>query len=118
MRLTTKPVTTPDTAYRKKKLEPTRPNWLGVNSRSFMIGAAASPITALSAKLISINRNRRRTITQAYFDGLCVLMCFLPFLDRRLLSAAKSAICMRGALPTHQAGIRTGRDLYPCTKLE
>src|ERR1700739_842956 len=79
-----KPVTTPDTAYRKKKLEPTRPNWLGVNPKSFMIGTAARPITALSAKLISINTNRRRTITQAYFDGLCVCTCFLPAHDCQL----------------------------------
>src|SRR6516162_7791981 len=41
-----------------------------------MIGTAAIPITALSAKLISINRNKRATMSHASFGvpGWCVLM--------------------------------------------
>src|SRR5271155_6237527 len=34
-----------------------------------MIGTAASPITALSAKLMTMNRNSRATIPQAPFCG-------------------------------------------------
>jgi len=63
-RLTMKPVTIAESENKRKKLEPTKPNWRGLSWSSCMIGTAAMPITALSAKLISINRNNRKTISQ------------------------------------------------------
>ena len=66
-RLTMKPVTIADTENSRKKLEPISPNWLGLSCSSCMIGTAAIPITALSAKLITMNRNSRATISQASF---------------------------------------------------
>jgi len=60
--------------------EPAKNLWFyeDTDAMSRIIGTAASPITALSAKLISMNRNRIRAITQAYFDGRCALICLLP----------------------------------------
>src|SRR5262249_22421850 len=66
-RLTMKPVTIAETENNRKKLDPIKPNWRGLSWSSFMIGTAAIPITALSAKLISMNRNNRATISQASF---------------------------------------------------
>src|SRR5271155_3410145 len=62
-----KPVTIAETENNRKKLEPINPNWRGLSWSSCMIGTAAIPITALSAKLISMNRNNRATISQAPF---------------------------------------------------
>jgi hypothetical protein len=64
-RLTIKPVTTAETANSRKKLEPSRPNSRGLRRSSSMIGTAAMPMTALSAKLITMNRNKSATISQA-----------------------------------------------------
>jgi len=64
-RLTIKSVTIAETENNKKKLEPTSPNWRGLSRSSCMIGTAAIPITALSAKLISMNRNSRATMSHA-----------------------------------------------------
>src|SRR5262249_14894235 len=61
-----KPVTIAESENKKKKLEPTKPNWRGLSWSSCMIGTAAIPITALSAKLISMNRNSRATMSQAF----------------------------------------------------
>src|SRR5471030_2099792 len=60
-----KPVTTAEIENRKKKLEPTRPNWLGERPSSCMIGTPARPMTVLSTKLISMKVKRRKTTTQA-----------------------------------------------------
>src|SRR5216683_383023 len=60
-----KPVTIAEIEKRKKKLEPTRPNWLGVRPSSCMIGTPARPMTVLSTKLISMKAKRRKTTTQA-----------------------------------------------------
>ena len=64
-RFTIKPVTIAESENKRKKLEPSKPNWRGLRLSSFMIGTAAMPITALSAKLISMNMNNRATISQA-----------------------------------------------------
>ena len=64
-RLTRTPVATDENANSKKKLEPINPNWRGLSSSSCIIGTAAIPITALSAKLITMNKNNRATISQA-----------------------------------------------------
>src|SRR5215831_1833373 len=64
-RLTIKPVTIAESENRRKKLEPIKPNSRGLRLSSFIIGTAAMPITALSAKLISMNRNNRAMISQA-----------------------------------------------------
>jgi len=50
-----------------------------------MIGTAAIPITALSAKLISMNRNNRATISQASF-GVPVWWVLVTTLDRTAVS--------------------------------
>src|SRR3984893_14940670 len=60
-----KPVMTAEMDNRKKKLEPTRPNSLGVRPSSCMIGTPARPMTVLSTKLISMKVKRRKTTTQA-----------------------------------------------------
>ena len=67
-RLTTKPVTTAEIEKSRKKLEPTIPNCFGVKLSSVMIGTPASPIMALSAKLISMKKNRRAMIFHAPFS--------------------------------------------------
>ena len=56
-----------ETENSRKKLEPISPNWLGLSLSSCIIGTAAIPITALSAKLITMNRNSRATISQVSF---------------------------------------------------
>jgi len=53
-RLATKPTKMAERQNRKKKLDPTSSNCFGVSARSCMIGTAARPRTALSAKLINI----------------------------------------------------------------
>jgi len=60
-----KPVIIAETENNRKKLEPISPNSRGLSRSSCIIGTAAIPITALSAKLTSINRNSRATISQA-----------------------------------------------------
>jgi len=58
-RLTRKPIATAESANSRKKLEPTGPNSRGLSFSSCMIGMAAIPITALQAKLISVNMKAR-----------------------------------------------------------
>jgi hypothetical protein len=60
-----KPVTTADTANSRKKLDPSKPNSRGLRCSSSMIGTAAIPITALSAKLINMKEKSSATISQA-----------------------------------------------------
>src|SRR5215831_3292126 len=79
-RLTIKPVTIAESENNRKKLEPIKPNWRGLRLRSFMIGTAAMPITALSAKLISMNVNNRATISQAPLDVSDELAWAIPLL--------------------------------------
>jgi hypothetical protein len=62
-----KPTRMPEIAKRNEKLEPREPNCLGVRSRSRMIGTAARPTTVLSAKLMSMNENRRAVMPHAPF---------------------------------------------------
>ena len=62
-----KPVAIAESENRKKKLEFTRPNSLGVRFSSFMIGTPAKPMIALSAKLIIMKKNSRATIAQPPF---------------------------------------------------
>src|SRR5262249_32261910 len=50
--------------------EPTNPNWRGPSSSSCMIGTAAIPITALSAKLITMNMKSSATTIQARLRSL------------------------------------------------
>jgi hypothetical protein len=64
-RLTRKPVATDETANSKKKLEPTNPNWRGPSCSSCIIGTAAIPITALSAKLITMKMKSSTTTIHA-----------------------------------------------------
>src|SRR5262249_40513123 len=64
-RLTRNPVATDDTANSRKKLEPTKPNWRGPRRSSCIIGTAAIPITALSAKLITMKMNSSSTTSHA-----------------------------------------------------
>ena len=54
----------PEIENNRKNALPTRPNWLCVSCMSCIMGIATRPITALSAKLISMNRNSEATITQ------------------------------------------------------
>src|SRR6266436_1686641 len=69
-RLTRKPVATDETANSEKKLEPTNPNWRGPSSSSCIIGTAAIPITALSAKLITMKMKSNTTTIQARLRSL------------------------------------------------
>src|SRR6266850_2063506 len=64
-RLTRKPVETDETANSKKKLEATNPSWRGPSFSSRIIGTAAIPITALSAKLITMKMKSSTTTAQA-----------------------------------------------------
>ena len=66
-RLTMKPTTIAAIENSRKKEEPSRPNASGSSLRSVMIGTPASPTTILSAKLTTMNRNRRKVILQAPF---------------------------------------------------
>src|ERR1700745_3857002 len=59
------PTTTAEIENRKKKLDPSKPNSLGVRLRSLMIGAAASPTTVLSAKLMSMKKNKAVVMVHA-----------------------------------------------------
>jgi hypothetical protein len=70
-RLATKPTRIAESENRKKKLDPTSPNCLGVSSSSCMIGTAARPTTALSAKLSSMQRNKRPVIVHALRRSFC-----------------------------------------------
>ena len=69
-RLTMKPVTTAEIENSRKKLDPTRPNCFGVKLSSVMIGTPASPMMALSAKLIIMKTNNRPMMAHAPFSGL------------------------------------------------
>jgi hypothetical protein len=84
-RLTMKPVIIAETENNREKLDPINPNWRGLSRSSCMIGTAAIPITALSAKLISMNRNNRETISQAPF-GVSVWWVLVIPLNRTALS--------------------------------
>src|SRR5262245_23640431 len=90
-RLTMKPVTIAETENNKKKLEPINPNWRELSWRSCMIGTAAIPITALSAKLISINRNSKVTISQAPF-GVPVCWVLVSPRDRTTVSRVSALV--------------------------
>ena len=56
-----------------------------------MIGTAAIPITALSAKLISMNRNNRATISQAPF-GVSVWWLLVIPLERTAVSRISALV--------------------------
>src|SRR6516162_5386599 len=64
-RLAMKPTTTAEIEKKRKKALPTFPNCSLVNWRSRMIGTAERPMMALSAKLISMNRNSMPTTAHA-----------------------------------------------------
>src|SRR5476649_1870240 len=107
MRLVRKPTSTAETANRKKKDEPIRPNCSGFKPSSAMIGWAARPTTTLSAKLISMNRNRSPVIGQAPFKGRSAVVMrrfsLSPFAGvvrplRQVQSAGRKAGKRKGAL--------------------
>ena len=64
-RLAMKPKQIAEMENSRKKLLPTRPNCWGDNDKSCMIDTAVRPITALSAKLMTMNRNSRHTTIHA-----------------------------------------------------
>jgi hypothetical protein len=59
-----RPTAMPESENSTKNALPTRPNWACVSCMSCIIGIATRPSTALSAKLISMNRNSEATMTQ------------------------------------------------------
>src|SRR3954467_381278 len=66
-RLTMKPTTMAEIENRKKNEEPRKPNCSGSSFKSVLIGTPARLTTILSAKLTTMNRNRRKVIFQAPF---------------------------------------------------
>ena len=73
-RLTMKPTTMAEVENSRKNEDPRNPNCSGLSFSSSMIGAPARPTTILSAKLTSMNRNRRNVIVQAPLGVGCVVM--------------------------------------------
>src|SRR5436190_17437647 len=59
---------------RKKNDDPSRPNCSGSSFNSVMIGTPARPTTILSAKLTSMNKNRRNVMSQAPLGVGCAVM--------------------------------------------
>ena len=78
-RLTMKPTAMAEIENRKKNEEPRNPNCSGLSFNSSMIGTPARLTTILSAKLTSMNRNRRNVIFQAPFGVGCMVMALSPF---------------------------------------
>ncbi len=64
-RLTMKPTTMAEIENRKKNEAPRKPNCSGSSFMSARIGTPARLTTILSAKLTTMNRNRRKVIFQA-----------------------------------------------------
>src|SRR5437868_8554200 len=60
----------------QKRLPLTRPYWMALRCSSLMIGIAARPRTALSAKLMT-PRAKRKAIIAHPNDEMRVLCCFL-----------------------------------------
>src|SRR5215475_1786504 len=87
-RLTMKPTMMAEIENSRKKDEPSSPNCSASSLRSFMIGTPARPTTILSAKLTTMNRNRRKVIFQAPFGvGCAVILGSLDFLFGLVKSA-------------------------------
>ena len=76
MRLTMKPTARAEIENRKKNEDPRNPNCSGSSCNSALIGTPARLTTILSAKLTSMNRNRRKVIFQAPLSVGCVVMGF------------------------------------------
>ena len=91
--LTRKPTRTAEIENKTKKVLPIPPNSVFVNLSSVMMGTAASPMTALSAKLMSMKQNIMPTTIQAFrslvraFIRASIFSLFLVF----------SVLRMRGA---------------------